>query len=253
MNKQAKASTAIIITLLILILLAIAVVITLQVTGNLLTGKITSASGEIISKSYNVSNFEKINLLGRGDIFLTQGTEYSVEIKADKNIIENLDVEVQENTLKIGDTGFLLFNINPIKIYVTMPEVTSVRISGSGNIQNQNIINSQDLSLIIDGSGKINMNLNVERLNTNILGSGSATYLGTADKHIIRIDGSGSIKAFDLTNKITKINIMGSGSTQVSPQDNLDVKISGSGSVKYMGSPIIDQSISGSGSVKKIE
>jgi len=253
MNKQAKASTVIIITLLILILLAIAVVITLQVTGNLITGKITSASGEIISKSYDISDFENINLIGSGNIFLTQGKEYSLNIQADKNIIEKLNVEVQGDTLKIGDVGFLLFNINPIKIYITMPEVTSVRIGGSGSIQTQNTINSQDLSLIVDGSGKINTNLNVEKLSTKILGSGSATYIGKANEHNIKIEGSGSIKAFDLTNKITNINIIGSGSTQVSPTDNLNVKISGSGSVKYQGNPTIDQSISGSGSVKRIE
>lgn len=253
MNNKGKASTIAIIVLLVLILLAIVIVITLQVTGNLLTGKITGESGKIISKSYDVSNFENINLIGRGNIFLTQGEQYSVRIQADENIIERLEVEVEGDTLKIGDTGFLLFNINPIKIYVTMPEIESVRIGGSGSIQNQNVINSEDLSLIIDGSGKINMELNVDKLSTKILGSGSAIYLGKADEHNIRIEGSGSIKAFELTNKITKINIIGSGSTQVSPSETLNIKISGSGSVKYKGSPTIDQSISGSGSIKRIE
>ena len=72
---------------------------------------------------------------------------------------------------------------------------------------------------------------------------------GSAWEHSINISGSGNVRAFGLDTKSTYVRISGSGNSEVTVQDYLNVTISGSGSVYYKGNPDIEANISGSGTI----
>jgi hypothetical protein len=248
-----KKAQAAIVILLSLIFVALLIVIILQISDITITGMAISnqdsISSEVISKTYDFKNFQEIEIRGKGELFLTQGNEYSIEIIAEEHIIKALNTRTQGNKLIIGDK-VLIFNKKPIKIYVTMPEINKINILGSGDIEAQNLITSEKLEVTISGSGDVNMDLNLDELKTKIAGSGNAYYTGQARKQTISISGSGDINAFDLITKITEINIAGSGDAKVHASEELNIKITGSGDVDYKARPRITQSVSGSGNIK---
>lgn len=257
--KKAPFALGILVGIMALIIVIIAIVLIIDFSKSSTTGKIISNTfgsfeqGEIILQSYELSEFENVELKGRGNLYITQGDNFSVKIKAGKNILNKTRVEVFENTLIIDNKELFLINQDPINIYVVLPEVNALSISGSGTIQSQNLINTKDLSLTISGSGKITMNVNTEILTTRISGSGDAYYSGKATEQSVTISGSGKIKALDLESKKAFVKISGSCAIGVFVTEELKVKINGSGKVKYKGNPVIDQSISGSGSVKSVD
>jgi hypothetical protein len=87
---------------------------------------------------------------------------------------------------------------------------------------------------------------------SEISGSGQIYVSGSTYEHSINISGSGNIRAFPLTTQRTYVKISGSGNSEVSVEDYLDVNISGSGNVFYKGNPQINTHISGSGNVVKV-
>jgi len=251
MKKQGSAGIVVVIVLLLLMLLALIAIVSLQFTGLSITGGVISESGEVITEHYGVKDFDKIKLRGKGDIFLTQGEEYLLNIKANENVLRRLSVDVKDNTLIIKNRAFFSFTLDSIEIHVTMPEVKNIKVEGSGDILGQTKIQAENLNIFIAGSGDVNLNLNVEKLNTNIAGSGNANYVGFAREHIFSVSGSGDLHAFDLETRDSKVSISGSGDIEVFATKTLDIIISGSGDVYYKGNPTISQSISGSGDIKQ--
>jgi hypothetical protein len=252
--KKAQVGVVIFLLVVIIILLIAMVVFLFSRTP---TSKITGFASiplqisPIASQTYDIEGFNEIFINGKGNLFLTQGEDYDVEIEAEENVLEILKVEKEGSALVIGDKRTLLSR-KPINIFITMPEVLSVKVSGSGNIEGENLISSEELEIVLAGSGDVNLDVEVEKLITKISGSGNGIYSGKANSHEIIISGSGDIKALNLETEKTKVTISGFGDTEVFANDELQVKISGSGKVEYKGDPSVIPTISGRGSVVKV-
>lgn len=253
--KKGKSGQAAVIVLLILVLIAVVILIGLQlpnsfITGNVISGDKVVGSGKVITESFDFSDFDEIEILGRGNLFITQGNNYNVRIEAEDNIMGLLNPRVEGDKLVIGERRLLFYNEKPINIYVQMPEVEEIKISGSGDIKSQNKIREDVLNVEISGSGDVEMSLNVEELETGIAGSGDFYYEGKVKEHTVSISGSGKLRGFDLQTEKTSVKISGSGNAEIYATEELDIKIFGSGNVQYKGTPKLTQSISGTGKVE---
>lgn len=204
--------------------------------------------GQIIDETFDIDEVHSISLRMDATIFLTQGDERRVTISAQPNIIDEIDFRVRNRELVI-DNDRCLRNYEPVEIYITIPEIRELNISGSGSIISQNTWLINDLQLNISGSGDMDLDINGDDLFARISGSGDMKLQGTLDDLNYTVSGSGNLHAFDLESQTADITISGSGSAEVTVLDRMDVRISGSGDVYYRGNPTIDSRISGSGKV----
>jgi hypothetical protein len=202
--------------------------------------------------------FTEISLKINGDIHLTQGDDQSVEIKAKSSTINKLITEVKDRKLVIRfsttDSWFKSWNPGKVDIYITIPQIDALSVSGSGSILSDDEITSRILDLAVSGSGDIKLtDLSAEKVSAAISGSGDIYLEGsdTADALDAAISGSGDIKASELKAKNVNVKISGSGDCDVYATDQLKVRVIGSGTVRYDGNPQIDSNISGSGGFKK--
>ena len=107
-------------------------------------------------------------------------------------------------------------------------------------------------ALKVSGSGSIDAeDISTDELAITIGGAGDVKIAGRADSQNIDISGTGDYKARNLESKEVKIDVGGSGSAIVNVSDELDAKVSGSGSVKYIGAPTVNQDVSGVGRVSE--
>ncbi|MCK5848261.1 MAG: DUF2807 domain-containing protein [Caldisericia bacterium] len=135
---------------------------------------------------------------------------------------------------------------------VEVPTLKRVTLSGVGVVQSENM-QCEDFSLIINGSGKADLNLHSKNVSVDISGAGTVLMSGQSDKQTIVINGAGNYQAENLETKTTSISIHGAGKTTVFATELLNVSIGGAGSVKYKGSPVMNPSIYGAGSIKRID
>lgn len=200
-----------------------------------------------------VDGFDEVSMGISGDLHLKQGSTTSLELEGDSDDLEDVVTEVKNGTLVIkykNNKGWS-FGRDRVTIYLTMPEVSSVSLGGSGKIIGENTIESDDLYLSVSGSGKIELKLEVDDLTQKISGSGNIEVSGSADRAEISISGSGNLDALDLEVDEYEVKISGSGKCKINVGDSLEANISGSGSVYYKGDPDrIRSNVSGSGKVK---
>jgi len=253
-----KKGSATIIVLLVILIFLVGIMFVWQVshypivTGEVVykNGEAISGSGKIISKNYELSDFKKIEILGKGNLFIKESEDYSVRIRAEDNIINLLEPRIEKDALIIGERRLLFYNKFPIDIYISVPEVEKISLSGSGNIKGENKITESELEIFVSGTSDIDLDVDVDKLRTSISGAGDAYYTGTAKEHRISIAGSGKVFGFDLNTEKTEVFIGGSGAVEVLANEKLDINIGGNGEVTYIGNPEITQKISGIGKIE---
>jgi hypothetical protein len=193
---------------------------------------VTRGSGQLATASPEVSGFTKVELSGTGELTIEKTGTESLSISAEDNLLPRLTSEVSDGTLILGTKpNTMIVPEKPITYSVTVKELTGVAVSGAGNIRVPNLTTAA-LAISISGSGMITAN-------------------GTVNDQDLDISGSGRYEAEQLTSKIVKADISGSGTANVLATDALDVTISGSGTVMYSGNPQVEQEISGSGKLIK--
>ena len=204
--------------------------------------------GEVISETFTLSDFDEIRLHMDADVYLTQGDEFVATVYAQANILDELDFRVRNNYLRI-DNDRCIRKYDPIEIFITMPDLTALSISGSGSIQTEDVFAINDIDLSISGSGDMDLLLDADDVKATISGSGDMVLEGIANDLDFRVSGSGDLHAFLMPVDRANIVISGSGNAEVYVNDILDVRVSGSGDVYFKGDPAIDSSVSGSGKI----
>ena len=208
------------------------------------------------SKTREVSPFTEISLKIGANVHLKQGKTQLVEIKCEESTAEKLITEVNGKTLVIrykSETWFSSWHPGEVDVYITIPQIDGLYLSGSGSIISEGEINSRILDVVLSGSGEVKLaELKADKVSSTLSGSGNIRLSGggNATEFKAIISGSGNIKAIDFPAGDVNVKISGSGNCTVNAEKNLVVRLSGSGNVTYKGNPAIDTAISGSGKVK---
>lgn len=209
----------------------------------------SNVSGQTSRETRTVNSFTGVSLSISADVYLTQGP-LSVTVEAEADDLKEVITETSGNTLEIKRRPGRWSDMHHVKVFVSAPDIDEITVSGSGNIEVQQSLKSNDISLAVSGSGGIKIaNLHSGRVSSAISGSGSIVLSGKNDQASldVAISGSGSLKAEELAVGTAIVRITGSGSARVQVLKELETEITGSGSVLYKGNPQVDARSTGSG------
>lgn len=200
-----------------------------------------------IDVTYDTLPFEDIRLETSSDVRIIQANYFQVIISGPQTDVNNTNVFVDQGQLVIDEFGHHADN-EVIRIYV--PVFNQLESTGSSNVYGESQFHQNgNMELILSGSGEIDMYVDADNLDAYLSGSGAIYLEGQMDNVDYHLSGSGWVHAFNLFTDFTDVRITGSGSAEVTVDNDLDVNISGSGDVFYKGHPFINTQISGSGHV----
>jgi energy-converting hydrogenase Eha subunit C len=126
-------------------------------------------SGYPISEEREVEKFHSINFVTAGLVKLTQGSEQYLVVTVDDNLIEYISTRVFAGELIISVEPDVRIRDYELTIEIVMPDIESLITSSAGSIIGQNTIMAEDLSLVTNSAGNINLHVDVTYLNTTIL------------------------------------------------------------------------------------
>jgi hypothetical protein len=209
-----------------------------------------------VKETRNVSGFTKVSFGVAGNLYINLGSEFKVVIEGEKRYVDEVITEVQGGKLVIKTDNWRIRNWRgneKVDVYITMPEISGLGVSGSGKAEVKDLIKTGNLNLSVSGSGRIYISdMNVAELGCSISGSGDISLgsEGTAGKADISISGSGNFNGGDVKIATAEIHISGSGNCVCNVTDSLRAGVSGSGNITYSGNPKVDAHVSGSGKVR---
>jgi hypothetical protein len=225
----------------------------LVIGSGTVNGQKVKGNGNVVKQDRNVGSFNQIESHGSFDISVTDGDESKVQVEAEDNLQEYIEVSAENDKLKIKTKKGVNFNATKnMVVHVTAPALKAIRLYGSGNVTGANTLKGSDhFEISSSGSGNVNLDVETSSLSADISGSGNVTLKGKTREFEGNIQGSGNIKARDLQSETTSVKIAGSGNAEVVATQKLNTKIAGSGDVKYWGDASVDSKIAGSGSVHR--
>ncbi len=215
--------------------------------------QIQTNTGPTTTEVRNIPSFSSINYKLPGTLHIDQGNNSTVRVEAGSNVISNIRTEVIDGVLTIDTTSPTL-PLQTINIYAStnnVSNVSAITSSGAGSVTCDVPLTANTLGLTLTGTGSMNAPVNVTQLNVVLSGVGSMQLRGNATNMTAAVSGVGSLNAYDLQTNVSSVTVSGTGSAQVTAQQNLTANVSGTGSINYHGSPQLSQSRSGLGSINK--
>lgn len=208
--------------------------------------------GPEATRQYQVAAFDKVAVAGPYEVNVVTGGTVGVSAKGGSNLLDETDVVVEGDTLKImpkkqkgirwnWNHGKAVFTVNTAALH-------GASIAGSGGVNVDKV--AGDFEGDVAGSGDLKIaSIAGGKVKLAIAGSGAVEASGKADSVDLSIAGSGDIRAGGLASRTADVSIMGSGNVAAHASESADVSIAGSGDVDIAGGGKCSVSKAGSGNV----
>ncbi len=201
------------------------------------------------SKTYDIGNFTEIYLKGGFKVYLIQGKENGLTVRASNDEVFNyLKVRSDNASLRL-EVDRKPFDFNQISLYITFQTLERMSIEGGVRMKTKGYLDLNDLYVQVEGGAKIELDIKAE--NVKIVSEGGVLFelQGVAESLDVKVSGAGHINAGELKTKDVTFQVEGVGTGNVYATETLHTKIEGVGKVKYRGNPDVTKSIDGVGSV----
>jgi len=227
---------------------------------------------EMTNKFMILSAFDTINANGDFAITLNPGTENSIIMTSDENILPYINISQNNNEISLStQQGVSLRSLQPKKAVITASTMLNhIDLSGISSLQAMNL-NTNNLTLEMRGMNLADIQGNIKKIQIDLSGKPILHLkLFDADNIILDIHGMGTVY---LSGKTKSLNISSSGNAMVSASnliaDNvvittagmsninihalktLSVITTGKSMIKYSGNPNITKNIAGNAIIEK--
>ena len=191
-------------------------------------------SGEIITESRNVSNFDRVEVCCGMELYLTQNGTETLQIEADDNILPEIETRVVDQKLEILylDNNSINYQpTQPVRIYLTTTDIQAVSISGGGILDVESI-SSNSFELELSGGSNADIDrLEADSIHVNVSGGGDfqSNFINTG---AIDLELSGASDAWidDISTNNIVVNCSGGGKVEIiGSAESSEIEMSGGG------------------------
>ncbi|HKK43732.1 MAG TPA: head GIN domain-containing protein [Bacteroidales bacterium] len=206
---------------------------------------------DVVTKDRNLGSFTAVKASSGVDVYITQGDAGPVAVEADENLQEYIRTEVRNGELNVY-TDANIRRAERMRVYVTMPEIRSLRSTSAGNIIGQSAVKSDKLDLSASSAGDLKLEVYTSDLRVNISSSGDMTLSGEADKLDADLSSAGDLNAYDLEVREAYVSVSSAGDADVNVTEKITARASSAGDINYRGNPkYVDFHSSSAGGIHK--
>jgi hypothetical protein len=236
--------------IIIVIVVAVAVTCTVLILRGWPGGLI--GSGNLETEEYAFTDFTEVEIGSAFEFEIEQSSSYSINVTADDNVIDYVQVSQDGQTLKIRLGRVLFLGPVTLRASVTMPQLRDLTASGASRGTVSGFSSNEDLDITISGASTVTGDITAGNVDFLISGASTIQLEGSADDIDANVSGA---SFFNLDNFIVNnadINFSGASSGTVNLNGRLDANLSGASTLWYIGEPTsTDINTSGGSTVSK--
>ena len=184
--------------------------------------------GDVISKTFDFTDFDQIVINGHADVDFTQSSTYEVTVRTQENVFEWLDYRVEGTTLVIEAKDHRDIRAKYYDVVIQAPLLKKLTVNGASDFNVKGLRMDGDLDVQVNGAG----DLDFDGITCNSL---SIEVNGAADANLTSID---------ILKKL-KVQVNGAGDVEITGNAvDVDLEVHGAGDIDAKGLNV-------SGKVKK--
>ena len=220
-----------------------------------------------VEKTYDYTGFTQVEVSAAFRYEIKKSDTYSVVVSARPADVDELDIRLEGNTLKIGRKPTIGAN-GVVTAKISMPGLQALSVSGassgtasgfasespcaivlSGASKLDMDLQSEDVDLHVSGASRVTGSLTASRLNAEVSGASHCGIKGSAPSAVLKIGGASDWNAPDLAHQNANVVVSGASKATINASSTLTLDVSGASTVNYLGNPKIDENVTGSSSV----
>jgi hypothetical protein len=230
------------------------ILVILLSAGLLISCRVKTGSGNIITENRNETNFKGVNVGGNLKVHLKQGSKHSVRIEADDNIIEDIETKVRAGKLHVHYKDNVSLRNISVHIYIESPEINYVSASASADVMSEGILQSNGkIEVHSSSAGKVVAELDAPSVEADASSGSHITLRGRTRSIDTQASSGASLDADELLSENAKAQASSGASIDLHASVRLNAQASSGASVDYRGSASVSRQESSGGSIKKLD
>ena len=178
-----------------------------------------NGEGDVISKSFDFKDFDRIVINGHADVDFTQSSTWEVTVRTQENVLEWLDYKVEGTTLVIETKDHRDVRSKTYDIVIQAPELKKLTVNGASDFNVKGLRMDGDLDVQVNGAG----DLDFDSITCNSL---SIEVNGAADANLTSVD---------ILKKL-KVQVNGAGDVDITGNAmNVSLEVNGAGDINATG------------------
>ena len=216
--------------------------------GDFGTGQ--KGNGVVVEENREISDEFTVVSASEGlEVYVTQDDGFSISVEADENIIDLIGTDIKNGRLRIH----AIENIGRAtkKVFVSLPNITSLESSSGAHLMAQNVIKSNELNVESSSGSIISLEVEANELEIDASSGANIDISGKAGK--VYVDGSSgaNIRAKDLLARECRADGSSGSNISVNVSESLTADASSGANISYSGNATVKTNKSVSGSVHK--
>lgn len=187
----------------------------------------------------DLKGFSALSVSHGIDLFVRQGNDTEVVVKADADIIDQVSTTVTEQELKITmkkGSYQKWWKNQRIEVYVTMPDLRSIAASGGADVEAEDL-DLRELSIKSSGGADVKLSLNVGQISIASSGGSDVDLAGKAQEMTVKLSGGSDLNARDFVVEIGDVVTSGGADANIHVTGELSMRASGASDINYRGKP----------------
>lgn len=216
-------------------------------------------SGNVIIEEKDFSDFKIVNVGWAFEVEITQASSYNVNITADDNLFDYIEVSRTDYTLTIGvKSGY---NYRPqwpwarltLRAEITMPDLHELQLSGATRGTVEGFNSSHEFILDLSGASSLTGDFTTSGdAQFTVSGASTAELEGASNNLTISASGASHLELSDFSVYNADVTLSGASRATVNLDGRLDADLSGASQLFYIGNPTMgDVNTSGGSTVGK--
>jgi len=180
--------------------------------------------------------------------------EESIEIEANDNLHQHIEVKKQNGILFIGieDNVHVRGNAT-LNAYITTKDLSSFSASGASRIIVEDLVETNNAQIYLSGASKFIGQFNVDQLYSDLSGASILDIDGFSNDFELDASGASVFRNYVFSTKKMKADLSGASNAYLTVEEEIDIEASGASSLMFKGNAIIThQDLSGASTVKKM-
>jgi hypothetical protein len=209
-------------------------------------GDCIKSTGEMVTREIEVTPFETVFVYTGIGLVIKQGPEYKVEVRSGENLIDDIEVKVENNTLTLKDktTCNWVRDYGQTTAYITAPSLSDIHSKTEQEIRSDGVLSYPIIRLysmdLTDGAGTGDFIFEIDNgqlvvLNNNV----SRFYIsGNTQEALLNFyDGNGRLEAQNLTINVAKVFHRGSNDLIIKPLHSVEGDLFSTGNLILLNTP----------------
>lgn len=207
-------------------------------------------SGSIIQKEYDLDGFDKITVMQRSQLYISEG-DFNVVLETGENLVNDIDIRVFEGRLVIENPNAcnITRDYGITKVFVSAPNITEIRNSSGLTVISENTLTYPSLTLLSEDleeedafhiDGDFELDLNVQNL--TITQNGLSNFFLTGNVTNLDLNflfGDGRFEGRNLLVDNADVYHRGTNDIIINPQQQLIGSILSTGDIILVNTPPI--------------